>query len=122
MITEYFQIRVNKKLKEGFDALCKIKGLTPSAAIRLFAKNLVNSGKLSYDFDSDRNFNDTNDVRVSFRMESGMRESFAASSEKFGVPMSVLIRGYMDACVTSGQLSSVISTCEKLKTERNSKK
>jgi addiction module RelB/DinJ family antitoxin len=105
--TEYFQIRVNEELKNKFDALCKKKGLKTSMAIRIFVKNFIKSGNLAYDFNSDRNFNESNSVRVSFRMESGMRELFAVSSEKIGLPMSVLIRGYMDACVTAGQLSPV---------------
>jgi len=107
MATDYFQIRINKELKNKFDELCKKKGLTPSMAIRLFAKNFIKSGKLAYDFNSDRNYNDSNDVRVSFRMENSMRELFAESSKKIGLSMSVLIRGYMDACVTEWQLSPV---------------
>ena len=107
MATEYLHIRVNKELKDSFTAVCKKKGVKSSIVIRLFAKNFNQTGKLNYDFNKDRKFNDLNDVRVSYRMESSMRESLSANSEKMGLTMSVVIRGYMDACVTSGKLLSI---------------
>lgn len=99
-MTDYFSLRVNPKLKEDFYDFCKSKGFTAGKAIKLLARQFAKSGKLPFSLDGNRNYADENLTRVSIHMDAETRQHFAAACDDYGLPMSIVVRGFMDYCVT----------------------
>lgn len=100
-MTDYFSLRVNSKLKEDFYAYCKSKGFTAGKAIKLLARQFAKSGKIPFSLDRNRNYPDDNLIRISIHMDAETRQHFAAACEEYGLPMSIVVRGFMDYCVTN---------------------
>lgn len=100
-MTDYFSLRVNSKLKEDFYAYCKSKGFTAGKAIKLLARQFAKSGKIPFSLDGNRNYPDDNLIRISIHMDAETRQPFAAACEEYGLPMSIVVRGFMDYCVTN---------------------
>ena len=100
-MTDYFSLRINPKLKEDFYKFCKDKGFTAGRAVKLFAKQFVKSGKIPFSLDGNRTYTDNNVARLSIHMDAETRKEFAAACEEYGLPMSIVVRGFMDYCVTN---------------------
>ena len=100
-MTDYFSLRVNPNLKEDFYGYCKRKGFTAGKAIKLLARQFAKTGKIPFSLDGNRNYPDENLTRVSIHMDAETRKNFAAACEEYGVPMSIVVRGFMDYCVTN---------------------
>lgn len=100
-MTDYFSLRLNKQLKEDFYKFCKNKGFTAGKAIKLFAIQFSKNGTLPFSLDADRSYTDDNLVRISIHMDANTREHFSTSCDEYGIPMSVIVRGFMDYCITN---------------------
>jgi len=102
-MTNMLSLRINKQLKEDFYSFCKRKGFTAGKAVTLLAKQFSKSGEIpfSLDVDGNRRYSDGNFIRVSIFLEAATREQFAAACEEYGLPMSIVVRSYMDYCVTN---------------------
>lgn len=99
---EYFALRVNPELKEQFYALCKSKGFTAGKAVKLFARQFAQSGRLPFSMDMDRSFPNDNSARVSIHMDEDTRQLFSEACKEYGgLSMSLVMRGFMDFCVTN---------------------
>jgi hypothetical protein len=103
-MTDYFGLRINKELKESFYEVCKSKGLTAGKAIKLFAREFSKSEKMPFSLIADRTFTDNNLVRISIHMDALTRQKFSNVCEDYGLPMSVVVRGFMDYCVQKNDL------------------
>lgn len=102
-MTDYFSLRVNPELKEDFYKYCKSKGFTAGKAIKLFAKQFSKSGKIPFSLDGNRSYTDDNLIRISIHMDAETRQRFCASCYEYGIPMSIVVRGFMDYCVTNNR-------------------
>jgi len=99
-MTDYFSLRVNAKLKEDFYNYCKGKGFTAGKALKLLARQFAKSGKIPFSLETNRNYPDDNFVRASIHMDAETRQHFADACEEYGLPMSIVVRGFMDYCVS----------------------
>jgi len=99
-MTDYFSLRINPQLKKDFDNYCKSKGFTAGKAIKLLAKQMSKSGIIPFSLDVSRSYPDENLIRTSIRMNAETRQHLATGCEECGVPMSIVIRSFMDYCVT----------------------
>lgn len=100
-MTDYFSLRVNKLLKEDFYKHCKNKGFTAGKAVKLLAKQFSKNGTIPFSLDGNRKYADDDMIRISIHMDSETREHFAAACEEYGLPMSIVVRGFMDYCVSN---------------------
>ena len=98
-MTDYFGLRINKELKEAFYEVCKSKGLTAGKAVKLFVREFSKSGKIPFSLVGNRTFPDDNLVRISIHMDADTRSAFSVACEEYGLPMSIVVRGFMDYCV-----------------------
>lgn len=101
--TNQFTVRVNPELKKDFFDCCKKKGLTGATAINFFVKRFIESGNLPFALDSDRGYAEDRTLRMAVRMDDETREKFSAACDRYGLPMSIVVRGYMDYCVTNNR-------------------
>lgn len=100
-MTDYFSLRVNPKLKDDFYKYVKSRGFTAGKAIKLFARQFAKNGKIPFSLDSSRSYPDDDLTRVSIHMDAETRQCFSEACEEYGLPMSIIIRGLMDYCVTN---------------------
>lgn len=103
-MTDYLSLRLNKKLKEDFYAFCKKKGIPVGTLIKLLAKEVIQNGKAPFSVMGDRNYPDENLTVISIRMDPQTKENFSAACEEFGLPMSIVIRAFMDYCITNNSI------------------
>lgn len=104
MATNYLSLRLNDKLKEDFYAFCKKKGIPVGTLIKLLAREIIENGKPPFSVMADKNYPDDNLIVISIRMDPQTKENFSAACEKFGLPMSVIIRAFMDYCITNNRI------------------
>ncbi|BAL01862.1 hypothetical protein OBV_p-00070 (plasmid) [Oscillibacter valericigenes Sjm18-20] len=97
---DYLSLRVNKELKETFYEFCRLKGFTAGKAMKLFARQFSKDDVIPFPLDVNRTYKDENFVRVSIHMDYDTRMEFFAACDKYGLPMSIIVRGFMDYCVT----------------------
>ena len=99
----YLGLRINSNLKENFYQFCKKRGIKPSLAVRFFVKRLVESGKIPFSLDNEigKAYNDADDksVRISLYLTAEERCQFSDACDKYGLPMSIVVRGFMAYCV-----------------------
>lgn len=100
-MTDYFSLRLNSQLKEDFYKFCKSKGFTAGKAIKLFAKQFSESGKIPFSLDANRSYTDDNLIRISIHMDAETRKRFSTSCDEYDIPMSIIVHGFMDYCVTN---------------------
>ena len=102
---DYFSLRVNAQLKEDFYTFCKSKGFTAGKAVKLLAKQFSKRGTLPFSLDSDRAYDEENllrnGTRISIHMDGETRRDFSNACEEYGLPMSIVVRGFMDYCVSN---------------------
>lgn len=98
---DYFSLRVNPQLKEDFYNFCKSKGFTAGKAVKLLAKQFAKSGTLPFSLGSDRAYVEENSARISIHMDDETRRDFSNACEEYGLPMSIIVRGFMDYCVSN---------------------
>ena len=103
-MSEYLSVRLNKGLKKDFYAFCKKKGISVGTVIKLLAKFIVENGKPPFSVMADRSYPDDNTIVIAIRMGAQAKEKFSAACEDFGVPMSIIVRGFMDYCVTNNSI------------------
>lgn len=94
-------LRVNPQLKEDFYKFCKSRGFAIGKAIKLFARQFSKSGKLPFSLSTQRSYSDDNIMRICIRITAEAKQEFSEACEKYGLPMSMIIRGFMDYCVTN---------------------
>ena len=103
-MSEYLSLRVNKNLKDDFNAVCKKRGYTPSRAVRLFCINYIKDKKAPYPdmLNRIRKYSDEDLERVGFRIVKAVRSDFQAICKENGEDkMSNVIRAFMDYCATN---------------------
>lgn len=108
-MTEFLSLRVNPELKGDFYNFCRRKGLTAGKAVNLLARQFARDGELPFPIDADRKYPDENLTPISLRMDGETRQLFAEACERFGLPMSTVVRGFMDFCTTTDRLPCKIS-------------
>jgi antitoxin component of RelBE/YafQ-DinJ toxin-antitoxin module len=102
-VTEYFSLRLSKELKEAFDKFCRKKGISASKAVNLYANRFIRDGASPYPFGQVDMDESTDYVIVGLRMLVEVRQAFAEVCNKYGMPMSIFVRGFMQECVTRGE-------------------
>lgn len=123
MKTDFFSLRVNLQLKEAFYDFCKSKGFTAGKAVKLFARQFAVSGVLPWGLDADRTYPDDNTTRISIHMDAETREMFANACKNYNdIAMSVVVRGFMDYCVTNNRFPYDESGSPRLAERRGKKK
>jgi len=100
--TDYLSLRISKTLKQGFNDFCKKKGLSASKALNLYVNRCIRDGVVPFRFGLSNMDGEDNSVRVSYHLESNIRQAFAVFCEKYEMPMSLFIRDFMNECVTRG--------------------
>ena len=110
-------IRVGKKLRDDFTALCKEKGIPINLALRRFVKHFTETGgNVPFAFDlmcwggaaDEAGCND----KISFIVGSEDREAFKKMCQG---KCSSLIRGYMEYCVRQGGFPEWVSNSGDIK-------
>lgn len=109
-MADYLSLRVNPDLKEDFYKFCRSKGLTAGKVIKFFAKQFTKTGIIPFSLDEDRSYTDEGLVRISIHMDDDTRQGFATACSEYGLPMSVIVRGYMDFCVRNNHFPEECTT------------
>lgn len=104
MATNYLSLRLNDRLKEDFYAFCKKKRIPVGMLIKLLAKEIIEKGEPPFSVMADKNYPDDNLIVISIRIDPQTKENFSAACDKFGLPMSVIIRAFMDYCITNNSI------------------
>ena len=99
--TEYLSLRVNAELKDEFYSYCKERGFTMGNAIKLFVYQFAKNGELPFSLSRplSEEFLSENTKRISIYMDGSTKKKFLRSCKKYGVPMSIILRAFMDYCV-----------------------
>ena len=98
-MAHYLSIRVNKDLKEDFNKFCKKKGFTIAKAIKLMSAQFSKNGILPFSLNDDWVYLDKNEIRVSLLTDEETKKEFLEACRKYGIPMSMIVRGFMEYCV-----------------------
>lgn len=101
---DYLSLRVNAQLKDDFYNLCKREGTMAGRVIKLFAKQFSENCNMQFSPTGDRSYSDDDQIRISVFIEAENRQRFSAACEEYGLPMSSIVRSFMDDCVTNNRL------------------
>jgi len=102
---DYLGMRLNEKLKNDFDVFCRGIGLKSSQVIKLFVVYCVERNEIPFNSSKfDTVEADDKYLRVSIRLSSELRQKFSDVCGKYGLPMSVFVRDFMQECVTKNKL------------------
>ena len=102
---DYLGMRLNEKLKKEFDTFCRGIGLKSSQVIKLFVIYCIERNAIPFNSSKfDTSEDDDKYIRVSIRLSSELRQKFSDVCGKYGLPMSVFIRDFMQECVTKKAL------------------
>ena len=95
----HFPLRVNAKLRADFYAFCKNKGFSAGGAVKLFIKQLINSGEIPFSLREESRYDGERLDRMSVNMDEETRIAFIQTCGEIGVNRSDIIRRFMEYCV-----------------------
>lgn len=101
MATNHLSIRMSPRLRDEFHDLCERQGISACKAAECFVRQLVESGKLPFSLDDDRNYANEEQIRVSIYMACDIRQQFSDACKAIDetLSMSYVMRGFMEYCV-----------------------
>lgn len=109
-LNEYMSIRLEKTLKENFEAFCESCGITVSGAISMLVKHTINEQKIPFRISATPEVMGIHEggkkqiERISIRIDKEHREEFSKVCKHIGVPMGRIVKMFMANCLNNGKL------------------